>query len=80
MDGILLYDEAQDRYIVQELIDHTITDDSRTIDLHCGDSIQIMVRMDEWKSTRIEKDSESEGWYFVDVGSASLLRGHRVKV
>lgn len=80
MDGILLYDEAQDRYIVQELIDHTITDGSRTIDLHCGDPIQIMVRMDEWKSTRIEKNSEDDGWYFVNVGRASFLRGRRVKV
>lgn len=80
MDGILLYDEAKDRYIVQELIDHTITEDSRTVELHCGDSIQIMVRMDEWLDTRIEKNSGDDGWDFINVGRASLLLGRRVKV
>ena len=82
MDGILLYDKAQGRYIVQELIDHTITEDSRTIELHCGDSIRIMVRMDEWLDTRIEKDSDDDvhGWLFVKVGRASDLIGRRVKV
>lgn len=82
MDGILLYDKARGRFIVQELIDHTITEDSRTVDLHCGDSIRIMVRMDEWLDTRIEKNSDDDvlGWYFVKVGRASGLIGHRVKV
>lgn len=82
MDGILLYDEAHGRYIVQELIDHTITEDSKTVDLHCGDSIRIMVRMDEWLDTRIEKDSDDDrlGWHFVNVGRASILIGRRVKV
>ena len=82
MDGILLYDKAQGRYIVQELIDHTITEESRTVELHCGDSIKIMVRMDEWLDTRIEKisDDDVHGWSFVKVGRASGLIGRRVKV
>ena len=82
MDGILLYDEAQGRYIVQELIDHTITEQSRTMDLHCGDSLRILIKIGDWRDTRMEKDGDDDvfGWYFVGLDRAAALLGHSVHV
>ena len=82
MDGILLYDEAQGRYIVQELIDHTITEQSRTMDLHCGDSLRILIKIGDWRDTRMEKDADDDvfGWYFVGLDRAAALLGHSVHV
>lgn len=82
MDGILLYNEAQGRYLVKELIDHTVTEESRTIDLHCGDTLKILVKRGDWRDTRIVIDSDDDvsGWYFVGVDRAAQLIGHSVKI
>lgn len=80
MTGILLYDDTQGRYVVQELIDDVITDKSKIVDLHCGDTLAIKVKQDDWRNTRIEKDTEDDvyGWFFVDIGRAAPLIGHSV--
>lgn len=80
MEGILLYDDASGRYIVQERINSVITPDSRTEDLHCGDTLQISVKKGAYLDTRIEKDLDDDvfGWYFVGVDRAAALVGHSV--
>lgn len=82
MDGILLYDDTQGRYIVQELVNGTVTDESRTVDLHCGDCLTVRIKEDDWRDTRIEKDTEDDvfGWFFVNVGRVAPLVGHSVRI
>ncbi len=82
MDGILLYDDTQGRYIVQELVNGVITDESKTVDLHCGDCLTVQVKEDDWRDTRIEKDTEDDvfGWYFVKIGRVAPLIGHSVRI
>ena len=82
MIGMLLYDDVQGRFIVQELIDHEITDGCKTVELHCGTPLSICPSKDKWCDTRIEKNSDDElyGWYFVGLGKAAPYIGHRVKI
>ena len=82
MDGILLYDDTQNRFAVQQLIDGVITDESPVRELHCGGCLTIQVKKGDWRETRMEKDSDDElhGWYFVDVGRAASLIGHSVRI
>lgn len=82
MLGILLYDDSQKRFVIQELIDGVVIEESRTIDLHCGNTLSICVRQDDWQNTRIEKDSEDDlfGWYFVGLGRSAPLVGHSAKI
>lgn len=82
MDGILLYDDTQNRFAVQQLIDGVITDESPVRELHCGDCLTIQVKQGDWRETSMEKDSDDElyGWYFVDVGRAASLIGHSVRM
>lgn len=81
MTGMLLYDDRHDRFMVEELINDLLTDDSRVRDLHCGDCLTIAVKRDDWRETRIEKDLDDVfGWYFVGVGRAAPLIGHPVKI
>lgn len=82
MIGILLYDDTQHRFVIQEIKDGVVSEDSRSIDLHCGDTISVCIKLNHWQDTRIEKDSEDGlfGWYFVGVGRAAPLVGHRVKL
>ena len=80
MEAVLLYDN--ERFVAQELVDGYITDDSAIVDLHCGDSLAIQVKLGDWRETSMEKDSDDElyGWYFVDVGRAAPLVGHAVRI
>ncbi len=81
MDGILLYNKEEGRFVVGELIDDVITEQSREISLHCGDTLTIKIKGD-WKETRIEHEGEDDifGWFFVGVGRAAQLVGHSVKL
>lgn len=80
MDGILFYDDMQNRFAVQELIDGVITDSS-TRELHCGDCLTIRIKGD-WQSTRLETDGDDAlySWYFVGIGRAAPLIGHSVRI
>lgn len=80
MIGILLYDDVRRRFIVQEVIKNVITEDSRIVELDCGTQLAIRLAPDNWKDTRIEKDSEDDlyGWYFVGLGRVAPLVGHTV--
>ena len=80
MIGMLLYDDVQGRFIVQELIKNVITEDSRIVELCCGTQLAIRLAQDNWKETQIEKDSEDDlyGWYFVGLGRAAPLVGYTV--
>lgn len=82
MFGILLYDDVQQRFIVQERKEGIISDTDETLDLHCGDTLTINLKQGHWQDTRIEKDSDDDlyGWYFVGIGSAAPLIGHSVEV
>lgn len=74
MDGILLYDSAQNRFTVQNY-------ETSVRALHCGDCVTIQVKHD-WVGTRVEKDSDDDlyGWYFVDVGRVASFVGYSVRV
>lgn len=82
MTGMILYDDMQKRYVVQELIDDIITDNSKVFDLHCGDCLSVQVKKGEWVNTRVEKDTDDDtfGWYFVGVGRIAPLVGHLAKI
>lgn len=82
MNGILLFDNNQNRFVVQQLINGVITDDAPVRELHCRDCLTIRVKADDWRDTRMETDSDDElyGWYFVGVGRAALLIGHSVEI
>ena len=82
MLGILLYDDVQQRFIVQELKNGIIEDTAETVDLHCGDTMTIRIKQGHWQDTRMEKDLDDDlyGWYLVGVGRAAPLIGHRVEI
>ncbi len=44
MKGIILYDNKKGRYIVEELINDALTNNSRIIDLHCGGCLSLYVK------------------------------------
>lgn len=82
MIGILLYDDRQQRFIVQERKEGIISDTGEVVDLHCGDTLTIHVKQGLWQDTRIEKESDDDlyGWYFVGIGSAAPLIGHSAEI
>ncbi len=82
MDGILLYDNAQCRFVVRELVEGVVTDDAAIIELHYGDRLAIRVKRGEWIDTHIEKgpDDSADSWYFTGIGRVLSFVGHRVRV
>lgn len=82
MDGILLYDDMQNRFVVQPLVNGVIDDETPPTELHCGACLTLQVKQNEWHETRIEmvNDDPVYGWYFVDVGRAASLIGHSVRI
>ena len=82
MDGILLYDDTQNRFVVQPLVNGVIDDETPPTELHCGACLTLQVKQNEWHETRIENDSADElyGWYFVGIGRAAQYIGHSVRI
>lgn len=76
MDGILVYDDVQQRFNV------VAQNDVSYEGLHCGDILTIQVQKGKWVNSRIEKDTDDEilRWHFVGVGKAAPLIGYSVKV
>lgn len=82
MNGIIIYDDTKGRYVIEELIDGFLAEESKVVDLHCGDCLSVLVKKDKWVDTRVEKDIDNDvfGWYFVNVGRIAPLIGHEARI
>ena len=80
MTGILLYDDTQNRFVVQPIEGGILDETKNVTELHCGDCLTIQVKRDDWRKTRIElvNDDPIFGWHLIGIGRAAPLIGHTV--